>query len=81
MKLKIQISAGLLSLAAGLILFAYYGTRERPAGESATPEAMQLAFRHDLATIAGLVLVFLGIVLALSGAVKHWNGQKNTLTD
>ncbi len=73
MKRKLQIAAGSLSLLAGLVLFAYFGTRERPAGAAATPETLEQAFRNDLATFAGLGLLFAGCVILLLGAAAHWN--------
>ncbi len=72
MKHKIQIGTGALSLASGLIFFLYFGTRERPGGGQADPETQQLALIHDLATFAGLGLLFLGVILLLTGAAKHW---------
>ena len=77
MKPNIQIAGGSASLATGLILFLYYGTRERPVAGQADAETQREAFLNDIATFGGLGLILLGVVLLLLGASVRWNRRSD----
>jgi uncharacterized membrane protein HdeD (DUF308 family) len=72
-KQKWQLGCGVLSAATGIALFVYFGTRTRPSGAETDPRIHEQALLHDVATLAGLGLLFLGLVLLLLAAAGRWN--------
>ncbi len=75
MKQRIQIVFGTVCLAIGMAMFIYFGTRERPGFENIEQELQQRALVHDIATAAGVLLLFSGLVILILGAVSRWNKQ------
>lgn len=68
-----RIFTGSLLFFGGLPVFLWFASRPRPSIEEATEAMRQTAFLHDAGTVVGLICLFGGLLLLLTGFARRWN--------